>query len=464
MRIQISKNVNPQMTKVGKRYSARFDTGSTASYVTSPSLMRFQISWNLNSKLTMCCEIILVAVIFIELTSFLIAVILLSDVISKANNEVALLQSNVIIKNKDIEVLLINVQTIKNDADVLNLMKTNYKLSTDINMLKIAATELEKYISTELSKTEDRLEKFSFQQDLSITTVRHLSRDIVTIVNINTFFPDLSVMVGQTFKSCVAIQQILLSPPVSGNYSIWSSSRNAFIAYCDMTMSCGGVIGGWRRVFNLDMLMDSYCPEGLVNVTRTSRPFKTCRIPSDEGQTCSSSIIQVRGVPYSEVCGRVIAYQYGPVEAFGGQDTNPNIDSFYVDGVSITHGMSPRQHIWTFAAAQRENILPRFSHLSCPCINTDIRTVIDIPSFVGNDYFCDTASITGIRNILHQDDPLWDGAGCGPKNTCCSFNNPPWFYKKLPNPTSDDVEMRVCRDQGTHNKNILVEIVDILVR
>ena len=132
------------------------------------------------------------------------------------------------------------------------------------------------------------------------------------------------------------------------------------------------------------------------------------------------------------MCGRVIAYQYGPVKAFDGQDTNPNIDSFYVDGVSITHGMSPGQHIWTFAAAQHESLEPALSNNSCPCINIDIQTVIDIPSFVGNDYFCDTAQPTGIASIRYGADPLWDGAGCGPKKTCCTFNNPPWFYKELP--------------------------------
>ncbi len=39
--------------------------------------------------------------------------------------------------------------------------------------------------------------------------------------------------------------------------------------------------------------------------------------------------------------------------------------------------------------------------------------------------------------LFHGNDPLAvDGAGCGPLNTCCSFNNPPWFYKKV-GPSSD---------------------------
>ena len=33
---------------------------------------------------------------------------------------------------------------------------------------------------------------------------------------------------------------------------------------------------------------------------------------------------------------------------------NITIDSSYVDGVSLTHGQTPRKHIWTFAAAHDE--------------------------------------------------------------------------------------------------------------
>ena len=78
----------------------------------------------------------------------------------------------------------------------------------------------------------------------------------------------------------------------------------------------------------------------------------------------------------------------------------------------------------------------------------DPRVSSIIPSFVGNDYFCDTALsvyYNSVPRALQPSDPLWDGRGCGPTSTCCSFNTPPWFVKDLPSPTTDDVEMRVCR-------------------
>ena len=87
------------------------------------------------------------------------------------------------------------------------------------------------------------------------------------------------------------------------------------------------------------------------------------------------------------------------------------------------------------------------------------------PLFVGNDYFCDTAIDTGISGgVFYNDDPLWDGAGCGPQSTCCSFNSPPWFYKQLPQTTTDDIEMRVCRDQSRANEDIAIEIVELYVQ
>ena len=87
------------------------------------------------------------------------------------------------------------------------------------------------------------------------------------------------------------------------------------------------------------------------------------------------------------------------------------------------------------------------------------------PSYVGKDYFCDTAEERTVdTSTIYADDPLWDGAGCAPQNTCCSFNNPPWFYKQLLQNTTDDIEMRVCRDQDHNDEDIVIEVVDIYVQ
>ena len=88
------------------------------------------------------------------------------------------------------------------------------------------------------------------------------------------------------------------------------------------------------------------------------------------------------------------------------------------------------------------------------------------PSFVGYDYFCETGVPPGqgwsIRTF-YADDPLWDGQGCGPASTCCTFNNPPWFCKQLPQSTNADLEVRLC-SAGASFENTPIELVEIYVK
>ena len=65
---------------------------------------------------------------------------------------------------------------------------------------------------------------------------------------------------------------------------------------------------------------------------------------------------------------------------------------------------------------------------------------------------------------FHSDNPLWDGDGCVADNECCPTDNPPYFHKTLPQPTTDDIEMRVCRNEGRSNEDIAIETVEIYVQ
>ena len=213
------------------------------------------------------------------------------------------------------------------------------------------------------------------------------------------------------------------------------------------------------RVAELDMTNSSHqCPSSLRQ--RTDSDKRTCaRIETTGG--CSENLI-TPGVEYSKVCGCVIGYQYGETDAFY---ANRRINSHYVDGVSLTHG-DPKQHIWTFAAAGDEVGGDSYVTNNCPCINTNqvVPSSSLPPAFVGNDYFCDTGSEERWQYIFYGDDPLWDGAGCGPLSTCCSFNTPPWFYKQLPEPTTDDIEMRLCTNGNTNTEDIAIERLEMYVQ
>ena len=260
--------------------------------------------------------------------------------------------------------------------------------------------------------------------------------------------------------SCV---DILHHIPASQSGYYWVKDINGYShkVYCDMNISCGEVIGGWMKVAGLDMTdINTQCPGSLRQHSDCNK--RTCGVNSDNSGACSSVIFHTNTIAYSKVCGKIKAYQCGSTDAFQPSISNPSINSIYVDGISLTCG-NPRKHIWTFAAALDE--VGTYPQYNCPCTNLNqANSVTPPPDFVGNDYFYDTGSSNRYQlGRCYSDDPLWDGDGCGPLNTCCSLNNPPWFYKELPQPKTDDIEMKVCRNSGIADEDIRIETVDIYV-
>jgi hypothetical protein len=225
---------------------------------------------------------------------------------------------------------------------------------------------------------------------------------------------------------------------------------------------CGGP--GWRRAAYLNMSDPTQtCPPAWELITT---PRRSCaRHPNAGSETCYSAIFPTQGIQYSQVCGRIIGYQFGQPQAFFSEYIylSRTVDDLYVDGVSLTYG-NPRQHIWTFANALQE--AQGFPHSKCPCTNSNEQETINIPSFIGNDYFCETGVPSGqtYDYIFYPDDPLWDGQGCGPNSTCCTFNNPPWFCKQLLQSTNADLEVRLCSFDCTISENTPIELVDIYVK
>ncbi len=266
-------------------------------------------------------------------------------------------------------------------------------------------------------------------------------------------------MICSVFIQLVVLLFFKYIPPLpSGDYSIRSSNGFPVRVYCDMTLSCGIITGGWMKVAELDMTdISNQCPSTLTQRIDSNR--RTCAINSSSA-SCSHVNYSIDAIEYSKVCGKIMAYQFGSTDAFY-RLSNRSIDSNYVDGISLTHGRRPRKHIWTFAGSLDEVGTIPVSNCPCTNINQASRS-FPPPTFVENDYFCDTASQDRFLNgLFYRDDPLWDGAGCGPLNTCCTFNDPPWFYKELTEPTTDDIEMRVCTNDASANEDIAIEKIDI---
>ena len=231
--------------------------------------------------------------------------------------------------------------------------------------------------------------------------------------------------------------------------------------------TCNGT-PGWRRVAFVNMTDTNYnCPTGLK---LTSYSKRTCGRAHTRAEGCSSTTFSVGGLSYSRVCGRIKGYQFGDTGAFYPSNQSlairSNISSYYVEGVSLTHGeTNDRQHIWTFASGRTEAPSIDDQTTSCPC-DTDIYN--DIPSFVANDYFCESGLSSPWNISLHislfSTDPLWDGEDCIANSSCCQFNNPPWFTKNLSNPTTDDIELRICTYLEPVFQGFPLELIELYVQ
>lgn len=263
-------------------------------------------------------------------------------------------------------------------------------------------------------------------------------------------------------KSCNQIYQGN-SSSVSGTYWLRRCDGAIIQVYCSMgtsPCSCESSPGGWKRIAFLNTTdINQPCPGGTVLFTQ-SNPIRTC---ARRTHGCISLVYSSDFMEYRKVCGRVIGYQHRSPDAFSpyNQDRSKTIDDNYVDGVSITYGHSPRKHIWTMAVGLDET---RVDVNRCPCANSQFTYTDTIPPFIGSDYFCATGSRQAVGAGFYPDDPVWDGLGCGPLSTCCTFNSPPWFCKTLGEATRENMEFRLCGDEDTNNENIPISLVELYVQ
>ena len=263
------------------------------------------------------------------------------------------------------------------------------------------------------------------------------------------------VIGSEIYESCEDVYQLGLP---SATYIIQPSGGSPVTVYCDMdNEECGG--GVWTRVASYNYSdPNTTCPG---DWSETTSPRGCDRI--DSSASCASAFFPTGGIQFSSVCGKVIAIQFGTPDAFirYHDDTHRTIDDVYVDGVSITHGTNPRQHVWTFAGYPSDTFTST-DHL-CPCSQPN-SSVPSPPDFVGNNYFCDTGASSCCTIDYYPDDPLWDGQGCGGPGTCCSFNNPPWFSTALPNSTYDDIEVRICDGEGSTSDGTSITSIDLYIQ
>ena len=216
-----------------------------------------------------------------------------------------------------------------------------------------------------------------------------------------------------------------------------------------MGLQCGGVEGGWMQVVEVNMAQDNSCPGTWQMITS---PRNLCAGGVNRG--CDSAHFNTRGVSFQHICGQTKSYQKGQPDAFE-QGVGKGIDDLYVDGISITLG-SPRQHIWTYAVSPRDDS-------KCPCAPSPGAK----PSaFVENNYYCESGN--NVQNnpthaTFYLSDALWDGQNCPANSRCCAHLGMPWFYRKSVAPLSENMEIRICKNEKQNDENIAIEEMEIFV-
>uniref|UniRef100_A0A1X7UZ34 Fibrinogen C-terminal domain-containing protein n=1 Tax=Amphimedon queenslandica TaxID=400682 RepID=A0A1X7UZ34_AMPQE len=307
----------------------------------------------------------------------------------------------------------------------VELVKNNTLLQAKVNEISMGLEKQSKQVGQlkmALEKQSKQIDQLTLQLN---NATDHVSSVATELQNQTTRLSSL-----QPILSCEDIKRLHPNNQ-TGYYYV-----NYKTMYCNMDQLCG-LGGGWTRVAYLDMSdATQSCPTGFRQYTIGGK--RSCGRPESDGGSCTPAAkFLTNGISYSQICGRVEGYSKATPDALS--NDNPqrnNIDSSYVDGVSVTRG-SPRQHVWTFAASSATSIYANGQN-NCPCT---IGSIQQVPSFIGNNYYCEGGSA----------DPLWDGQGCiaDEQATCCSSPYLPWFYRKFDTATTDYIELRVNLNTAT---------------
>ena len=241
----------------------------------------------------------------------------------------------------------------------------------------------------------------------------------------------------------------------SGMYWIktYTSNSNAHQFYCEMEQERCGIVG-MMRVAHVDMTSPcEQCPPPLAlywaNDKRVCGPALDLR--------CTSVVFPVHGITYNHVCGRALGYQFYQPYAFY-YNTRP-LSENYLTGLSITQGPldDGDGHIWSYAVGRTEIV--ETSH-NCPCAKEPGRSP---PSYVDNDYYCDTATVNGGSQKWYTDYNLWDGKDCYPGTNCCDNTRLPWFSRTLKQETNNDITVRWCTSSELFFDKFGTELLEIYI-
>ena len=208
-------------------------------------------------------------------------------------------------------------------------------------------------------------------------------------------------------------------------------------------------VPGFTQIFEFSFGIGD-CPKGFV------KKNNYCYRPPSKSGGCVSISVPTHGINYGRVCMVVYGVQVGTPDGVSGSNRPGSIDEAYVDGVSMTHGKSPRKHIWTYMASSSEK------KPICPC---STGSTVKVPDFIGKNYFCESGNPkeTAVPGKLYDKDRMWDGQTLKSIEASCSDSKYGHAYIALPSSTTDDIEIRVCTDEATTNEDIGLNNIDLFV-
>ena len=418
------------------------------------------------SVVMVTCFIILISAVAIATVAVIIAFSLIASLRSELNSVIKkseLSQNNfkqkLSLLQMDIHSFIEN--TISSVASMNNSTSKNIQnLSKEINLTQNKVLNLEENVSP--IETNLKALESNFSQRLTVTVndyyaeVEGIKNEInenitnaskTSLTMIINFSDKLAseIQTYHTFNSCEDVSNFSIQLP-SGMYNI--RAGNSSDEYCSTTIafSCHGIRGRWRRIAYLSNDTSPVeCPMGFEILNDPNVPAVCKRNPT--GARCSSITYSTNGNSYSQVCGTIHGSYFGNPDGFVSHSsirpippaTKTPLNGNYVDGISLTHGMK-EHHIWTLSAT----IKPTGE---CPSVCDKNK-----PTYVGMDYSCDVVDECKINCSPRQ---IWGSDQCIGNNT---------FYKNLMQPTSDDIEMRVCADQAAKaDEDIFLSFVELYI-
>ncbi len=248
----------------------------------------------------------------------------------------------------------------------------------------------------------------------------------------------------------------------SGEYWLLLDDGSVKKIFCELA---NDRLNGMAKIVDLDMTKrDTVCPDGLRFIEANGK--RMCgRSESGPNSGCSSAFFNSSGVRYSRVCGKIRGYQFSSPNAFYwfSKNTDLTLNDVYMDGVVLTYNKNAtRRHIWTFVSAIDE-VFRDGIHFACPCTHPGYANTTIVPKFMENNYFCDSGSRDNFKyNTYYTDDALWDGKGCGSDSSCC--NKGDLFCVELDEPTTSDIELRICANEVLTNEDTPVDQVELYVQ